>query len=262
MDEIVNLSRYPLDDLNGPAAKSLITECQRDLNRGGMFNLKNFLSPHAVERILDNVMPVMRAASFEHKREHNIYFEEAVDVVAADHPALKKMETVNHTVCADQIPENDIVSLYDWEPFRDFLARVMQKEKLYTMPDRLACMNVMAYHESEALNWHFDRSEFTTTLLLQAPEQGGHFEYRADLRSAEDPNYDGVAETLDGRDSQIQQLKLDAGTLNVFRGKNTLHRVTPVVGDRQRVIAVFSYYERPDVRFSKEEQMGFYGRVG
>ena len=31
-------------------------------------------------------------------------------------------------------------------------------------------MNVMAYREGEALNWHFDRSEFTTTLLLQQAE--------------------------------------------------------------------------------------------
>ncbi|KAG1702812.1 50S ribosomal protein L21 [Nymphon striatum] len=28
----------------------------------------------------------------------------------------------------------------------------------------------MAYKEGETLNWHFDRSEFTTTLLLQAPQ--------------------------------------------------------------------------------------------
>jgi hypothetical protein len=34
-----------------------------------------------------------------------------------------------------------------------------------------------------------------------------------------------------------------------------------VVGDRARMIAVFSYYQRPGVRFSAEEQLGFYGRV-
>jgi hypothetical protein len=34
----------------------------------------------------------------------------------------------------------------------------------------------MDYRPGEALNWHFDRSQFTTTLLIQAPEQGGEFE--------------------------------------------------------------------------------------
>ena len=52
------------------------------------------------------------------------------------------------------------------------------------------------------------------------------------------------------------------GTLNVFKGKNTAHRVSPVEGDRPRIIAVFSYYETPDVCFSDAERLGFYGRKG
>jgi hypothetical protein len=56
-------------------------------------------------------------------------------------------------------------------------------------------------------------------------------------------------------------LRLNAGTLNVFRGKNTAHRVTPVEGEHKRIIAVFSYYEKAGVQFSEEEQIGFYGRV-
>ena len=59
-----------------------------------------------------------------------------------------------------------------------------------------------------------------------------------------------------------QQLVVSPGTLNVFRGKNTLHRVTPVKGSRDRIIAVFSYYENKGVRFSDEENLGFYGRQG
>jgi hypothetical protein len=47
----------------------------------------------------------------------------------------------------------------------------------------------------------------------------------------------------------------------VFRGKNTAHRVTPVQGDTTRIIAVFSFYEKPGVRFTEEEQRGFYGRA-
>ena len=47
----------------------------------------------------------------------------------------------------------------------------------------------------------------------------------------------------------------------VFRGKNTAHRVIPVQGDRERIIAVFSYYERPDVTFTEADRIGFYGRA-
>ena len=80
----------------------------------------------------------------------------------------------------------------------------------------------MAYRDGEALNWHFDRSEFTTTLLLQAPEQGGEFIYRTDLRSDDDPNYDGVAKLLRGEDPEVKTLKLVGG--NAQRVPRQEHR--------------------------------------
>ena len=198
--------------------------------------------------------------AFTHARDHNIYFRKEIPGLGADHPALKPFRTVNHTLCADQIG-GTLQRLYEWPAFAAFLADAMEKPALYTMDDPLARLNVMTYRTGEALNWHFDRSEFTTTLLLQAPEAGGAFEYRTDLRSAEDPNYDRVARLLTGQDPDLQSITLEPGTLNVFRGKNTAHRVTPVQGDTTRIIAVFSFYEKPGVRFTEEEQRGFYGRA-
>ena len=137
----------------------------------------------------------------------------------------------------------------------------MKIPHLYQMEDEISRLNVMGYNDGEALNWHFDRSEFTTTLLLQAPDEGGEFQYRTGLRTDTDPNYDGIGEFLSGDQNDVKTLPLQAGTLNVFRGKNTLHRVSPIKGIRQRVIAVFSYYENVGVEFSDEEKLGFYGRA-
>ncbi len=78
--------------------------------------------------------------------------------------------------------------------------------------------------------------------MLQAPEIGGDFEYSKDLRSDDEPNYAGVARLLQGKDEAMRTLRLAAGALNVFRGKNTPHRVTTVAGETDRIIAVFSYY--------------------
>ena len=102
---------------------------------------------------------------------------------------------------------------------------------------------------------------FTTTLLIQAADEGGEFEYRSQLRSNADPNYEGVAKLLAGMDSTIRINPLTAGTLNVFAGKNTLHRVNTVRGARSRLVAVFSYYDKPNVSFSEVERIGFYGRA-
>jgi hypothetical protein len=261
MKDILDLERYPLDKPGSAKWRTLVEKCQTDLKRDGMFNLEGLVIHDALEKAVAEIQPVMDTLSFVHKRSHNIYFRKEIPELAAAHPALVSVDTINHTVCADQISQSTIMWIYEWAPFIMFLAACMGKDALYPMRDALARVNVMAYREGETLNWHFDRSEFTTTLLLQAPEQGGEFVYRSDLRSDDNPNYDGVAKLLHGEDDQVKTLKLTAGTLNVFRGKNTAHKVSAVRGNKERMIAVFSYFDRPGVVFTKEDQIGFYGRA-
>jgi hypothetical protein len=261
MRDILDLDRYPLHKPGTPAWTALVEKCRADLARDGMFNLEGLVRPEALFRAVAELRPVLDTLSFTHKRLHNIYFKKEIAGLSADHPALRTTQTINHTVCYDQIPNSIPAWIYEWPSFIIFLAAAMQKEALFPMRDALARLNVMAYRDGEALNWHFDRREFTTTILLQAPEAGGDFVYRSDLRSETDPNYDGVARLLDGRDPEVKSLKLAAGTLNVFRGKNTAHKVSTVKGALERIIAVFSYFDRPGVVFSKEEQIGFYGRA-
>ena len=261
MRDILDLDSYPLDHPESDAYGALLARCRAELARDGMYNLTGLLKPAAIERAVGEVTPVMEAASFTHERAHNIYFEPNIPGLPAEHPALRLCTTVNHTVCADQIPDSVVLQVYAYAPLMRFLADTLEIERLYLMDDPLARVNVMAYREGEALNWHFDRSNFTVTLPLQIPEAGGDFEFRSGLRSDDDPNYEGVAKLLRGEDPEVQSLKITAGTLNLFRGKNTAHRVTPVVGPRERLIAVFSYYERPGVIFSEEERVGFYGRA-
>lgn len=260
MQTILDLDRYPLDRPHSPEWAALVASARADLARDGMFNLPGLMRPAALQDAVAQLEPRFATESFTHARSHNIYFRREVEGLPADHPALTLRDTKSHTLCADQIA-GPVRALYDWPAFATFLAAAMDKPALYPMADKLAAVNAMAYREGEALNWHFDRSEFTTTLLLQAPDQGGEFEYRTDLRSETDPNYDGVARLLQGQDPDLKSITLVPGTLNVFRGKNTAHRVTPVRGTTQRIVTVFSFFDRPGVVFTPEEQIGFYGRA-
>lgn len=261
MEDSIDLERFPIHRPDSPEYRALIQRCRQALHDHGMFNLEGFLRPGAIDSALSEIKPLLDSASFLHQREHNIYFKSSISDVEPDHPSLIKNLTSNYTICADQINTSILIQLYEWPAFAEFLAAAMGRERLYCMEDPLARLNVMAYKQGQSLNWHFDRSEFTTTLLLQSPSGGGEFEYRTGLRSDDNPNYDGVAKLLSNQDPQVQVLKLNAGTLNVFKGKHTAHRVTPVVGESDRIIAVFSYFQKPGVIFSDEERIGFYGRA-
>lgn len=261
MHDILDLKIYPLDQPNSSKYQKLVEQCRHDLAHDGLFNLKGFLKPEIANLVVNELQPLFASVAFTHKRKHNIYFCKEVSGIASNHPALRQFETINHTLCADQILDNAVLRIYRYAPLAHFLAQVMEKPRLFVMEDPLACANVMAYGQGEALNWHFDRSEFTITLLLQAADNGGLFEYRSNLRTDDDPNYAGVARLINGEDTEVRTMPLSAGTLNVFRGKNTAHRVTQVKNKRNRMVAVFSYYDRPSVVFSDEERIGFYGRA-
>ena len=261
MRNILDLDTYPLHKPGTATWLDLVARCKADLAADGMFNLERLMRPEAITKAMTEVAPVMERLSFLHKRTHNIYFRKEVPGLAEGHPALKMVDTINHTVCGDQLEQTVVDWIYNWPHMAVFLAEVMGKSALFTMADPLARINIMRYGDGEALNWHFDRSEFTTTLLMQEPSGGGEFLYRTDLRTDSAPNYDGVAAVLEGRDNTVKSHYLRAGTLNVFKGKNTLHKVTTCTGPQSRFIAVFSYYERPGVRFTREDQVGFYGRA-
>lgn len=257
----LDLERYPLDRPQTQDWDALVARCKSDLDADGMFNLSGFFRAEAAADLARTLTQKFETESFRHERAHNIYFQRDIDGLDANHPALTQFRTSNQTLCADQFADGPLIALYEWPNFACFLAAVMAKPALYIMQDALARVNAMSYTSGQALNWHFDRSEFTTTLLLQAPTKGGEFEYRTGLRSSEDPNYDGVADLLRGQDSQVRRIRLTPGTLNVFKGRNTAHRVTPVQGQTARIVSVFSFFERHGVSFSDEERIGFYGRA-
>jgi len=260
MRDLIDLDRYPLDQPGSPAWLDLVEACKSKLAVDGLFNLPGFVRDPAIRETVAAFEPILFENAFVHARRHNIYFKSSVEGLPDSHPALQEFETSNRTICADQMGQAVVIRLYEWPPFAGFLAAVMDKPELFEMADPLARVNVMSYSEGEALNWHFDRSEFTTTLLLQGSQTGGDFEYDKDLRSDGDPNYEGVADLLEGGRSPTL-MHLTPGTLNIFKGKNTAHRVTPVGGTSDRIIAVFSYYDRPGVEFSDDERIGFYGRA-
>ena len=58
----------------------------------------------------------------------------------------------------------------------------------------------------------------------------------------------------------INQIDLKPGTLLLFNGNRSLHRVTPNMGTRDRLIAVLAFSEFPGMKNSKKMQEMFWGR--
>ncbi|MFT5896050.1 MAG: putative 2-oxoglutarate/Fe(II)-dependent dioxygenase YbiX, partial [bacterium] len=75
-----------------------------------------------------------------------------------------------------------------------------------------------------------------------------------------DMNYAGAQRILDG-ETAVTTLNMEPGCLVLFRGRNSLHRVTPTVGDTTRMLVVLAYNTKPGISLSESARMTFYGRL-
>jgi predicted 2-oxoglutarate/Fe(II)-dependent dioxygenase YbiX len=152
--------------------------------------------------------------------------------------------------------------LYNDNGFKSFVADIVGQERLYPYADPLSSVNIHYAGDGQELGWHFDNSSFAITLLIDKPISGGKFEYVRDLRDADagDMNYDGVGQVLDGK-VEPRQLQMEPGTLVLFRGRNSLHRVTPTIGSKTRLLAVLAYNSAPGTELSQSARTTFYGRL-
>lgn len=70
-----------------------------------------------------------------------------------------------------------------------------------------------------------------------------------------------MARVYDGDRSRIVRPPFAPGTLCLFRGRYSLHRVSEARGPRPRLLAVFSYHREPGLIFPEATQRNYVGRA-
>jgi hypothetical protein len=259
--ELVDTDRYPIDDLESDAGRALIARCRADLAATGACQLDGFLRPVAVERLSDEAA-ALSDQGFPNEAIHNVYFEDVDDSLPEDDARRIMQRASQSTIAYDMIPADaGIRALYESDVLLAFVGTALGKEPFYRNADPLGALNLVYYGAGDELGWHFDRAEFVVTLMLQPAAEGGDFEYAPNLRNEQDENYPAVQRLLKGDQTDVIHLPSKAGTLAFFRGRHSIHRVTPIKGDVLRTNAVLSFANKPDHRLNELTQQMFYGRT-
>ncbi len=258
--DLVDLDRYPIHELERGAGRNLVEQCREDLARSGATRLDGFVRREAVAQ-LASVASGLVPLGFANDDVHTVYFEDVDGSLPADDPRRMLVRSAQKAVAMDLLPESFAVRrLYAWDGLTTFVAAALGKDRLYRSEDLLDGCNVTVYEEGDELGWHFDRSEFSVTLMSQPAEQGGVFEYVPTVRSADDERFAAVGAVLTGERSSVLELSSKPGTLAIFRGRYSLHRVTPVEGTRPRLNSVLTYASEPGHRLNPLTAKLFYGR--
>ncbi|KAB0495329.1 HalD/BesD family halogenase [Pseudomonas vancouverensis] len=262
LGDLVDLEQYPITDRSSSAYLDLVTRSQSLLAEEGVAIFPGFVRNPSVEAMAQQTL-ALHPRMFHFRENHTVYFKPQDESVDPQHPLRRLMNTAKDTVAYADIPDEHLIrQIYGSDDVLAFIKDVLDLDALYRHADPLAALNLQGFTAGQELGWHFDRSDFSVTLSLQAANAGGDFEYVRMLRNENDDCYDAVRGFLD--DAQTQQVEVlpqVPGTLTLFRGRYSLHRVTPVQGDRLRLNAVFAYVDRPDVEFSAYARQLFYGRT-
>ena len=259
---LIDLERYPLNDLAGAAGQRLINRTRFVLDQDGSCTLPGFVHQSAVAEMAVEASTLQHLA-YPGPTEVTPYFFNydlgKGDEIADDHPLKRKGNRNLSQVASDLIPDHHKLSrLYYSSVLTDFLAAVLG-EAVYRNQDKYQSLNISVMNAGGCQQWHFDSGPMVTTLLLQAPESGGVFEYVPELRSDESENFEQVQQVLDGALDRVRRLKLEVGTLSLFRGHYSMHRVTEVGGSRTRIQAILGFSTAPDLQGSLESSILHYG---
>ena len=211
----------------------------------------------------------MQGDSFYSTEAHTIYQDDPIAALGPSHARniLQRSSKRIADLAACGGATSHLGAVYSRRSLRELLRSCAGLPALYPS----ACPYNAAYYNSygvgDGLGWHFDRSAFGVCIVLQSPGAGGRFEFHHGTRAPDgvgrDAEYRRVEAIARGADRRgvVAVEGVGPGSLVVFAGRDSLHRVSPVTAGPARINAILTYEAHPDQRLGAYTLAKFFGRA-
>jgi hypothetical protein len=258
---LVDLTRYPLLEPDSPAYRSCVETARGQLQETGAAEVPGFVSPEGVAALVRDAEALAPRAHAS-GGQGTAYLEFPDFTLPEDHPRLHFADYRVRAVAYDIVPsDSPLRRLYEWDPVKDFIEAILDRGPIYRYADPFGALNLAVMGEGDQLQWHFDQTDFVVSLAIQSAESGGDFEVVPRIRRADDERYEEVSEVLAGDRGRVDTLPMRPGTLLVFEGRYSLHRVSPIAGSRWRHVGLLAYDTAPGTMGSDLLRADRYGRT-
>ncbi len=259
--DLIDLERYPVLSRDSDAHRAVVNEGRRQLGQRGAAELEGFVSPAGVAELVRDA-DSLAARAHASGGQGTAYLEFPDFSLPEDHPRLHFADYAVCAVAYDITPRTSPLRLlFEWDPMKELIQAMLDRGPLFRYADPFGALNLAVMGEGDRLQWHFDQTDFVVSLAIQSAESGGDFEVVPRLRSAGDERYDDVAAVLGGDRSRVETLPMRPGTLLVFEGRHSLHRVSPIAGSRLRHVGLLAYDTEPGTVGSDLLRQDRYGRT-
>jgi hypothetical protein len=262
VESALNLKEYPINQPGSEPYTKLVDHCRRQLMEDGACELPNFLSPKGLEHLIEESVSMAKGAYFN-AVVGNAYLSATDETVAPDHPKRMTEPTRLGVIAYDEYPADAVLrSIYEYNALMLFVGDVLQLPSIHRYADPMGGLNLSVMTDGDYLRWHFDQTDFVTSIAVQTSEKGGEFEYVPMIRTANDERYGEVKKVLLNDHPGVKKIANRPGTLLLFKGRYSIHRVSEIKGPKPRLMALLAYDEKPGINSTDHLRMMRYGRTG
>ena len=150
---IINIQKYPIQDLTTPSAQTLISHCRNQMNEDGSLLLEQFIRPDYIKRMTEEVsnltthrrleiVDVMKRDPWVDKKYYED--EDMLEQLPVNHPLKFQMSQDVYAVASDLVPKTSLIRLvYDSPMVMNFLAAVVNQPQIYQYGDEFQVRNIM-----------------------------------------------------------------------------------------------------------------------
>ena len=248
---------------NTRAYREAVAAAQASLADDGCAVLKRFIRDDTLQVMSDEIAARKQTTHYSTECINPYFHTQANPDYPDQHPVNTFLERSSGFIPGDSWEATTSHrTLFEHPALCHFLADCLGLETLYPYTDPLAGLTANILDPDQQFTWHFDTNEFAVTVLVDAADEGGLFEYVPGIRSATTEGFEAIQSVLEGSREGIRTLDLEPGDLQIFRGRHSLHRVTRVAPDsRPRHAAIFAYTEQDGVFGRVERTQQLFGRV-
>ena len=258
MDDIVALSRYPLECPGSGAYRRLTGGCARVLADTGLLNLEGFLTPGGAARLVSEVEALMPVAHYA-ERDDNAYGSPAAEGMPADHPSRILHPTARWGIAYHQMRGTVLEALYRWPPPARLRGRHHRSREALPARRPLECAGAADLQG----RWQARMALRPGAVLhhSEPPGIGGGWHLRVCPESAW-PRLPLLRRGAPRASRRVRPSAAPSSPGGLVHGHPRplrLHRVTTVRGPAPRISLILSYEDRPGVRMDVATRRKLFG---
>ncbi len=259
---LIDRHRYPVDDPRSPVLAEVAAAARAQVAEVGYAELPAFVTPEAIAALVADA-EAHTARAHRSTGPGTAYLElPDEEAFAEDHPRRRWMPYDVGAVAYDLIAlDSPLRAVYESDAVLRLIEAILDRGELHRYADPFGALNLAVMGDGDQLQWHFDQTDFVVSLAVQSADEGGAFEVLPKVRTADEERYDLVEAVLDGDHAGVVTVAMVPGTLLVFEGRRSLHRVSPIAGPTLRHVGLLGYDTSPGTQSSELLRAIRYGRT-